>query len=74
MAAAEAEPEKSASLQYARQAFEADPALAPAAVAYATRLRDAGRARAAQDVLRRAWAARPHPSIADEYVQGAPTS
>src|SRR6185312_7789901 len=60
LAAAEQEESKPAALKYAKQAFEADPALPAAALAYARRLRDAGRDRAAQDVLRRAWAARPH--------------
>jgi len=68
VAAAEQETEPGRALDYARQAFEADPALPPAAVEYARRLRDLGRDRAAQDVLRRAWSARPHPSIAEEYV------
>ena len=70
LAAAKAESDPAAALRLAKQAFEADPALAPAAVEYARRLRHAGRARAEQDVLRRAWATRPHPMIAEEYVRG----
>jgi HemY protein len=69
-AAAETDPDRALSLS--KQAFAADPALAPAALDYARRLRDHGRERAAQDVLRKAWSARPHPDIADEYVRGAP--
>ncbi|MBV8913355.1 MAG: heme biosynthesis protein HemY [Acetobacteraceae bacterium] len=72
VAAAEAESDSGRALDDLRQAFEADPALAPAAVAYARRLRERGRERAAQDVLRRAWSARPHPDIAEEYL--APTA
>ncbi len=63
-AAAEAEPDEDAAQKLARQAFAADPALAPAAIAYARRLRDAGREGRAQDVIRRAWEARPHPDLA----------
>ena len=48
----------------AKAAWEADPKLAPAALAYARRLRRSGKERAAQDVLRRAWAAAPHPDLA----------
>lgn len=58
-------------LRLARQAFEADPGLPPAAIAYATRLRAAGRTRSAQDVLRRAWATTPHPDIAAAYGHDA---
>ena len=67
LAAAEHEPNQGRALDYLKQAFDADQGLAPAAVAYAHRLREMGRDRAAQDVLRRAWSVRPHPSLADEY-------
>ena len=52
----------------AKQAFEADPSLAPAAVAYAKRLREGGRERSAQDVLRRAWSMQPQPDVADTFL------
>ncbi len=68
VAAAGAEPDKSAALRLAKQAWTADPALAPAAVAYASRLRAAGKDSRANDVLRRSWAIQPHPDIAAEYM------
>lgn len=55
----------------AKAAWEADPTLAPAVLAYAKRLRDTGREGAAQEALRRAWAAVPQPDLAAfslEYV------
>ena len=63
-AAAEAETDPSASLRYAKQAWTADPALAPAALIYARRLREAGRESRAQDVLRKTWSIAPNPEIA----------
>lgn len=71
VAAAEHEQDANASLRLARQAFEADPTLVPAAVAYARRLREGGRRGTAQDVLRRTWSLNPHPDIAAEYVRMA---
>ena len=68
VAAAGAEPDPSAALRLAKQAWAADPELAPAAVAYASRLRVAGKDSAANDVLRRSWAKQPHPDIATEYL------
>ena len=63
-AAADAEPNAGAARKLARQAWEADPALPPAALAYARRLREAGKDRAAHEVLRRTWALCPHPDLA----------
>jgi HemY protein len=63
-AAAEATADPAAARRLAKAAWEADPKLAPAALAYARRLREAGKERAAQDVLRRAWAEAPHPDLA----------
>jgi len=63
-AAAGAEPDANAARRLAKRAFEADPALAPAALAYAQTLRDAGKERRALAVIRRAWAAAPHPDLA----------
>ena len=64
IAAADAEPNPAAAIKLAKQAFDADPALPPAAIAYATRLRQAGREKAAQAVIARAWARQPHPDLA----------
>lgn len=48
----------------ARQAFRSNPGFAPAAVAYAGRLRAAGREGRALEVLREAWTHAPHPALA----------
>ena len=63
-AAADAEPNAGAGRKLARAAWEADPALPPAALAYARRLREARKERAVGDVLRRAWSLCPHPDLA----------
>lgn len=68
LAAAGAESDPNAALRLAKQAWTADPALAPAAVAYASRLRAAKKNSAANDVLRRTWAMQPHPDVAAEYL------
>lgn len=68
VAAAGSESNPSAALRFAKQAWTADPTLAPAAVAYAHRLRMAGKDSAANNVLRQAWAKQPHPDIAAEYM------
>jgi HemY protein len=62
----ETDPAQAADLE--RQAFQADPAFAPAAVAYARRLEAAGTQRKARQVLEQAWAAAPHPDIAEVYL------
>ncbi len=49
----------------ARQAWLADKGFTPAALAYARRLREAGREKSAQDVLRASWAKSPHPALAE---------
>ncbi len=72
VAAAAEEVDPTAATRLARQAWEADPALAPAAVAYASRLRAGGRERAVLDVLRRSWSISPHPDVAEAFLQPAP--
>lgn len=69
IAAAAAEPDANTALKLARRAFEAEPTLAPAAIAYATRLRDAGRESKALEALRESWAASPHPDVAEAYLR-----
>ncbi len=64
-AAATAATDPSEGLRLARRAFEADPALAPAALAYAQRLRESGREGRALKVIRRAWSESPHPDLAE---------
>jgi HemY protein len=68
VAAASAEQDPAAALRYAKQAWTANPSLAPAAIAYASRLRAAGKDSKANDVLRRSWATQPHPDVAMEYM------
>ncbi len=69
VAAAEAAPNAEAGLRLAKQAYDADPTLAPAVATYAARLRGMGKSRKADDLMSRAWAAQPHPMIADEYLR-----
>jgi HemY protein len=64
IAAAEAETDPTEGLRLARQACREDPGFAPAALAYAKRLRAAGREARAQEVLRAAWQDNPLPDLA----------
>jgi HemY protein len=64
VAAAEAETDAERGLNLARQAAREYPEFPPAAIAYARRLRAAGREERAQGVAARAWTARPQPDIA----------
>lgn len=61
-AAAETDPARARRL--ARQAWKADRGLTPAALTYAGLLRQAGKERSAQSVLRETWALAPHPDLA----------
>ena len=72
VAAADAAPNADAGLRLAAQAYKAEPTLAPAVVAYAARLREMGKSRKAEDLMSRAWAAHPHPSLAAEYLRHQP--
>ena len=63
-AAAEAETNPDEALRLAKRASKEDPGFAPAALAYAVRLRAAGKEARAQEVLRRAWVASPQPALA----------
>lgn len=69
--AAQNESDPKAALTLSKQAFDAEPGLAPAAVAYANALRGVNKHRQAQDVLRQAWSANPHQDIADAFVTEA---
>ena len=51
-----------------RQAFEADPGFAPAALAHARRLLAAGNTRQARAALEEAWRRAPHPDLAEPYL------
>jgi HemY protein len=63
-AAASAEPDPALAIRLARQAWKEDPALAPAALAYARRLRETGRDSRAQAVIRQTWEIAPQPELA----------
>lgn len=63
-AAADAEKDPARALRLAKRAWEDDPALTPAALAYASRLRMAGREGRAMTVIRHSWAIAPHPDLA----------
>ena len=63
-AAADVEPDAARALKLAKQAWDEDPSLAPAALAYASRLRAEGREARAQVVLRHAWSIAPQPELA----------
>ena len=63
-AAANASRDPATALRLAQQAWKADPGLAPAALAYATRLREAGKERRALAVIGQSWARAPHPDLA----------
>jgi HemY protein len=62
--AANAEPDPTRAMQLARLAWKADAGLAPAALAYAARLRADGREARAQAVIRHSWTLAPHPDLA----------
>ncbi|HUN39643.1 MAG TPA: heme biosynthesis HemY N-terminal domain-containing protein [Acetobacteraceae bacterium] len=64
-AAANAERDPVRATKLARQAWKADASLAPAALAYATRLRAEGREARAQAVIRHTWTLEPHPDLAE---------
>ena len=69
-AAAESETDADQSRRLAQDAYKADPAFAPAALAYVQRLREAGREKKAQEVLRESWSRSPHPAIGAASLAG----
>ncbi|NKC34585.1 heme biosynthesis protein HemY, partial [Roseomonas sp. BU-1] len=69
LAAAGQEPDMSRAAELERQGFAADPAFAPVALAHARRLREGGSPRRARTVLEQAWAAQPHPDLAEDYLR-----
>ncbi len=71
-AAANAERDSTEARNLAKQAWRADPTFAPAALAYARRLREAGRERRALEVLRTSWSQAPHPALAEATLATAP--
>jgi HemY protein len=61
------DPEEAASLE--KEAFAADPGFTPGALAHAARLAASGQGRRAKAVLEQAWAANPHPDLAEAYLK-----
>ena len=72
LAAARQESEAGKALDLERQAFEAEPGFAPAALAYALRLRETGSPRRARAVLEQGWLAGPHPDLATPWLAEEP--
>jgi HemY protein len=63
-AAAEAQSDTALATKLAKRVWNENPGFAPAAIAYARRLREAGREGRAFDVVRDAWRVEPHPDLA----------
>ncbi|MBK1661112.1 heme biosynthesis HemY N-terminal domain-containing protein [Paracraurococcus ruber] len=72
LAAAEQEPDPARAAEYERQAFLYDRGFAPAALAFAARLKARGDLRKSKAVLEDAWAAGPHPDLLEPYLADAP--
>lgn len=68
-AASEAEADPTEARRLAKRAFKSDPRLTVAALAYARRLSEGGSASRADGVLRQAWAANPHPDLAEAALR-----
>ena len=64
VAAADAEADLGRALSFAKQAWKQDPAFPPAALAYASRLRETGYEKRAQRCIADAWRRAPHPDLA----------
>ena len=54
----------------AQQAWKADPGFSPGALAYVRRLREIGKEKQAQSVLRESWASAPHPALGEASLAG----
>jgi len=63
-AAADAEADPTRALRLAKQAWQDDPSLAPAALAYAGRLRASGKESRALAAIRHSWSIAAHPDLA----------
>jgi HemY protein len=72
LAAAGQEPDAQKAAELERQAFNADPGFAPAALAHARRQRAGGSPRRAKAALEQAWAAAPHPDLGAAYLEDVP--
>ncbi len=72
LAAAEQETDPARAADLEKQAFAADPAFAPGAIAHAKRFAATGSARKARAVLQQAWQAAPHPDIGLAWIADTP--
>lgn len=70
LAASLQEEDPARAAEFEKQAFAADPAFAPGALAHAKRLAAAGGARRARVVLEQSWLAAPHSDIAIAWLAG----
>jgi HemY protein len=71
-AAADAEPDPTRALAYAKQAWKEDPTFPPAVLAYARRLRVDGNERRARTIVTEAWRRAPHPDLAEFMLAPEP--
>lgn len=69
MAAAAQEPDEARKAELEREAFNADPAFAPAVVAHGRRMREAKADKRARAVFEQGWMAAPQPEIAQAYLE-----
>ncbi|HVZ09401.1 heme biosynthesis HemY N-terminal domain-containing protein [Rhodopila sp.] len=72
VAAAEGESDSSKALSHAKLAWRIDPGFTPAVLAYARRLRRAGKERRALGALAEAWRKAPNPALAEMALAKAP--
>ena len=72
VAAADAEVDASRALAYAKQAWQQNKGFIPAAMAYARRLREAGKEKRAQACVAETWKQNPHPDLADFALAPVP--
>jgi HemY protein len=70
LAASLQEEDPARAAEFEKQAFAADAAFAPGAIAHAKRLAAAGGARRARSVLEQSWMAAPHPDLAAAWLAG----
>ncbi|HEY4250148.1 MAG TPA: heme biosynthesis HemY N-terminal domain-containing protein [Roseomonas sp.] len=68
LAAASQEPDADKAAALERQAVQADPGFAPAAIAHAARLSTQGSPRRARAILAEAWARAPHPDLGAAWI------
>ncbi len=73
-AAANAATTPAQALRHAKQAMKAAPSYPPAVSAYVRALRKAGKNRAARRTAMKAWAAAPHPMLAETWLENIPSA